>query len=106
MRYFYWNRWRADEIESQAVAEIVVDWLWCSGKWGIIIPQRILGVSPDGYVGPVTMSAINQADPAILHQQIFEQRLQFIKQIVENDPTQSRFIKGWIRRVNQLIVRS
>lgn len=104
LRYFYWNRWRADEINSQAVAEIVVDWFWCSGKWGIIIPQKILGVKPDGYVGPVTISAVNRADPFRFHQEVFEQRLQFINQIVSNDPTQARFKRGWINRLNQLLM--
>ena len=102
LRYFYWNRWRADEIESQPVAEMVVDWCWCSGKWGIIIPQRILGVNPDGYVGPETIRAVNQADPVLFHQQIFEHRLEFIRQIVRNDPSQSRFIKGWRNRLDKL----
>ena len=101
VRNFYWNRWRADEIASQPVAEIVVDWLWGSGKWGIVIPQRILGVKPDGLVGKVTITAVNQANPIEFHQQVFEHRLLFIKQIVRNDPSQSRFEKGWINRLNQ-----
>ena len=99
LRYFYWNRWRADEIDSQPVAEILVDWLWCSGRWGIVIPQRILGVTPDGFVGKVTISAVNQTDPAVFHQQILEHRLNFIHEIVQNDPSQSRFEKGWINRL-------
>ena len=102
LRYFYWNRWRADEIESQPVAEMVVDWCWCSGKWGIIIPQRILGVNPDGYVGPETIRAVNQADPALFHQKVFEHRLEFIQQIVRNDPTQARFERGWRNRLYKM----
>ncbi len=101
VRYFYWNRWRADEIESQPIAEIVVDWCWCSGKWGIIIPQRILGVTPDGYVGPETIRAVNKADPIQFHQQVFEHRLVFIRQIVRNDPTQARFERGWRNRLDK-----
>ena len=101
VRNFYWNRWRADEIASQPVAEIVVDWFWGSGKWGIVIPQRILGVEPDGLVGNVTITAVNQANQIEFHQQVFEHRLLFIKQIVRNDPSQSRFEKGWINRLNQ-----
>ena len=102
VRYFYWNRWRADEIESQPVAEMVVDWTWCSGKWGIIIPQRILGVNPDGYVGPETIRAVNQADPILFHQQVFEHRMKFIQQIVRNDPTQARFERGWRNRLYKM----
>ena len=34
-KIFYWNVCRADEIENQAIANLVVDWFWCSGKWAI-----------------------------------------------------------------------
>ena len=33
----YWNRWKADQISNQSVAEILVDWVWGNGKWGIVI---------------------------------------------------------------------
>lgn len=104
LRYFYWKRWRADEITSQPVAEILVDWLWCSGKWGIIIPQQILGVEPDGFVGRVTLKAVNQSDPAWFHQQVYRQRLAFIHHIIERDPSQHVFLKGWIRRIEQFCI--
>ncbi|MDD4589542.1 MAG: glycosyl hydrolase 108 family protein [Parabacteroides sp.] len=100
LRHFYWNRWRADEIESQPVAWILVDWLWCSGKWGIIIPQRILGVEPDGYVGKITLHAVNQTCFSSFHKQLINARLRFILDIIARDPTQQRFRNGWIARVN------
>ena len=43
----YWDRWKADEIKSQSVANILVDWVWASGAHGIKIPQRLLGVTVD-----------------------------------------------------------
>ena len=46
----YWDRWKADDIKSQSVANILVDWVWASGAHGIKIPQRLLGVSVDGIV--------------------------------------------------------
>ena len=59
LKRFYWDRWKADTIKSQAIANTLVDWVWGSGKWGIIIPQRILGVTADGLVGPKTIEALN-----------------------------------------------
>ncbi|MFH1081436.1 MAG: glycosyl hydrolase 108 family protein [Pseudomonadota bacterium] len=100
LRLFYWNRWRADEIFSQAIAEILVDWLWCSGKWGIIIPQRILGVADDGIAGRYTLAAVNHSDPRELHRQVYESRIQFIQRIIRRDPKQKRFEKGWMNRLN------
>ena len=55
----YWDRWKADEIKSQSVANILVDWVWASGTHGIKIPQRLLGVTVDGIVGPKTIAAVN-----------------------------------------------
>ena len=74
----YWNRWKADAILNQSIANILVDWVWGSGKWGIIIPQRILNVSDDGLVGYETMTALNVANQAELFKSIFEARIKFI----------------------------
>lgn len=67
LRPHYWNRWRADEILNQSVANILVDWVWASGTHGIKRPQRILGVTADGIVGPKTLAAVNSMDPMELH---------------------------------------
>jgi len=58
LRPHYWNRWQADRIQSQALANILVDWVWCSGRWGIVIPQGILGAKQDGYVGEETLNRL------------------------------------------------
>ena len=96
----YWNRWCAGEIESQPMAEILVDWLWCSGKWGIIIPQRILNVNPDGIVGPITLSTLNKTDPEQLHATVKKARIRYIHRLIKRDPSQQCFEKGWINRIN------
>mgnify|MGYP003270818566 FL=1 len=61
----YWDRWKADDIKSQSVANILVDWVWASGAHGIKIPQRLLGVSVDGIVGPKTLAAVNARNPRL-----------------------------------------
>jgi len=96
----YWDRWHADEIKNQKVADILVDWLWCSGKWGIIIPQRILRVPADGIVGPATLKAVNHANPYQFLIQIYNSRVAFIMDIIKKDPSQSRFERGWYNRLN------
>ena len=40
MKPHYWNRWKADDIKSQSLANILVDWVWGSGAHGIRIPPR------------------------------------------------------------------
>jgi lysozyme family protein len=99
LRKYYWNRWRADDIISQCLADILVDWVWASGKWGIIIPQRILKVKDDGIVGPATLNAVKTSDKANFHEQVYEARVTFIQGIIKNDPSQEKFEKGWMNRL-------
>ena len=54
----YWDRWKADLITSQSVANILVDWVWASGAHGIKIPQRLLGVTVDGHFGDDTEASL------------------------------------------------
>lgn len=95
----YWNTWKADQIVNQKIANILVDWVWGSGKWGVIIPQRILGVVADGQVGPKTIAAINAADPVALLTKIYTARQDFLHGIVAGNPSQAKYIKGWLNRL-------
>lgn len=99
----YWDRWKADHIYSQSVAEILVDWVWASGRHGIVRSQRLLGVSDDGVVGPKTLEAINSyPDQRRLFEIIREDRLRFIDEIVRARPLNKRFETGWKRRINDI----
>lgn len=117
----YWDRWKADQIKSQSVANILVDWVWGSGAHGIKIPQCVLGVKDDGVVGPITLSAVNSVDPKGFFDKIYEERVKFLNNIVTRSVadyekkigreateaellkyTQKRFIKGWLNRLNSI----
>ena len=100
LKKYYWDRWQADRIENQSVADILVDWVWASGVHGIKIPQRLLGVDDDGKVGNITISALNACDQSDLFKKIWIARKNFLNGIVERNPSQKRFIKGWLNRLN------
>lgn len=120
-KIMYWDKWHGDEINDQRVANILVDWFWCSGSRGITNPQRVLGVTIDGIVGVKTISAVNFADPKELFDSIWECRKQFLlnitnvsveayKKMIGRTPTEAellkhtkkRFINGWLNRLNQI----
>lgn len=98
----YWDRWKADEIKNQAVANILVDWVWASGSHGIKRPQRLLGVTADGVVGSKTIAALNAKDPAELFRMIKADRIKFIDEICKKRPANNRFKKGWLNRINAI----
>ena len=100
LRLNYWNRWKGDQITNQSIAEILVDWVWGSGKWGIVIPQRLLKVPDDGIVGTATLFAINNGNQRGLHAAIFQARRAFIEELVKNHPDQIKFFNGWMNRLN------
>lgn len=114
----YWDRWKADQIKSQKIANILVDWVWGSGANGIKIPQRLLGVAVDGIVGAKTLAAVNAADPDVLFDRIYQAREKFLHDITNQSiasyekkikrkatnaelmkHTKKRFIKGWLNRL-------
>lgn len=98
----YWDRWKADDIANQSVANLLVDWLWGSGKWAITIPQSLLGVPADGVVGNVTINALNTSNQRIIYNKVWQARRQFYYNIVKNNPSQSKWLKGWLNRLNDL----
>lgn len=102
LKRYYWDRWKADEIENQSIANILVDWVWASGKWGVIFPQQILDVIADGVVGDKTINALNRYDQEELFKKIVFERKAFVARIVNRKPSQVRFIKGWLNRINAL----
>ena len=100
LKPYYWDRCKADLIKNQSIANTIVDWVWSSGKWGIVIPQRILGLNADGIVGPQTISALNASNQVNLFNTIQKERIKFVMSICKNDSTQNRFLNGWLRRFN------
>lgn len=99
----YWDKWKADDIENQSIADIVVDWAWASGTvTSIKQVQKILGVAVDGIVGNDTLTAINTEYQRSLFVKIHSRRIEFVENIVKRDPSQARFLKGWKNRINSL----
>ena len=97
----FWDKWRADDIKNQSIANILVDWIWTSGKYGITNVQKVLGVKDDGIVGPKTIEAVNNyKNQKELFNKIKDIRLKFVENIVKNNPSQKKFINGRKRRIN------
>ena len=97
----YWDRWQADSIENQAIANLLVDWVFTSGLYGIKYPQAVLGVKVDGKVGPKTLAAINNNTyNKHLFKQIYERRKKHFEAIANNNKGKKKFLKGWLNRLS------
>ena len=98
----YWDRWRADHIKSQKVANILVSWVWGSGVHGIKIPQTALNVTADGIVGPKTLEAVNARNPDEFFETIYQLRVKYFQDICIQRPANNKFLKGWLNRLEAL----
>lgn len=102
LKTMFWDKWKADQINNESIALILVDWVWGSGKYGITIPQKAIGVTADGIVGPKTIAAINAKDPKQLFDLIRKERLAYIERICRSRPTNLKYKKGWLNRLNDI----
>ena len=102
LKTMFWDKWKADQINNESVALILVDWVWGSGKYGITIPQRAIGVTADGIVGPKTIAAVNAKDPKQLFDLIRKERLAYIERICRSRPTNLKYKRGWLNRLNDI----
>lgn len=102
LKTMFWDKWKADQINNESIALILVDWVWGSGKYGITIPQKAIGVTADGIVGPKTIAAVNTKDPKQLFDLIRKERLAYIERICRSRPTNLKYKRGWLNRLNDI----
>lgn len=106
----YWDVMLGDQIKSQKVADIVVDWVFNSGKYYPECDvQDVLNhsfgdhIAEDGNFGSGTIAAINAADPDKLFYAIVAKRLWFFDQCVAKNADDAEFLQGWKNRITNLI---
>lgn len=103
LKSMYWDACRADKIESQSVANAIVDWAWNSGTITASKEvQKVLGVTADGIIGNITLAAINSRSPLPLFGAIQTARKFYIERICIARPKNKKYRKGWVNRINNL----
>lgn len=102
LKTLFWDKWQADKILNDSIAVLLVDWVWASGPSTIAKVQKLIGTTPDGIVGPKTLTAINTAPQISLFGKIKERRVRFIESIIKNDPSQKVNYRGWMNRLNHI----
>ena len=98
----YWDLCWGDKINCPKIAQIIVDWAVNSGvKTAIKNVQKIVGTTSDGIMGPKTIDAINKYPVKELFDELKKSRKTFYETIVEKNPSQKVFLKGWLNRLNE-----
>lgn len=101
----YWDACKADQINNQSVANLLVDFAYNSGVSRAVQKiQTIVGTKADGIMGNMTLAAINSYKQGqwALFDELKVSRIAFLNAIVNNDPKQSVNLHGWLRRVGNI----
>lgn len=106
LKTMFWDKWHASLIENQSLAELLVDWYWCSGVYGIRIPQYRLGVEADGIVGEKTLAAIRKRDQKKLFEEIKLERIAYTERICTSNRRKRKYKKGWLKRINSFTYKA
>lgn len=76
----YWQINKLDSVNSQAIANLIMDIDYGSGPYiGAISAQRALGITADGDIGTQTLNAINNANQSKLLTDLVAYREQWLK---------------------------
>jgi lysozyme family protein len=94
----YWDKFLADRIKTQEIAEMLVDWGYNAGIGTATKElQKILGLPQDGIFGENTLKALNNANQKQLYENLFKAREQFYRNLGVSMP---QFLQGWLNRLN------
>lgn len=97
----YWNKIKGDLIIDQDIAELLFDFAVNSGvRTASKKIQILVGVEADGIIGKQTIEAINKANSGRLFRMLFDVRVAYYKLIVQKNPSQKVFLRGWMNRLN------
>lgn len=97
----YWDRCKADKIENQSIAQLVVDMAWGSGPVTAIKKvQRALNLKDDGVVGPITLKALNGEKKAVF-EHLWNMRKRWLENIAQRG-NNKKFLRGWLNRLNDI----
>lgn len=98
----YWDKFKADYIENQSIAQLCVQMGWGSGVTTAIKRiQRCLGCTADGIVGPITLNKLNQKPYRETFNKLWNMRRQWLIDISKKG-NNKKFLKGWLNRLDSI----
>jgi lysozyme family protein len=99
----YWDVIQGDKIKQYAIAAAIFDQAINRGHVAAVKQaQRVLGLSQDGKMGPVTLAAINATPDTSFIPKYISESITAYKTIVANNPSQAVFLNGWLKRAESL----
>lgn len=97
-RVNYWEPISGDSL-PQPIAQTIFDFAVNAGvKTAAKLAQAVVGMAPDGVIGPKSIAALSQIDPGQFILLYTIAKIKRYADICNNDRSQSKFLLGWINR--------
>jgi len=106
----FWQKGRFEEILDDLIATQLFDLSVNLGiRAAVIVLQRALRsvgktVQEDGLMGPETLLATMYSEPRSLLAAIKSEAAGYYRQIAAKNPSQQKFLKGWLNRAYKVIL--
>ena len=95
----FWNKVKGDDLTNQGIAEAVFDFAVNAGiKTASKLAQLVIEATPDGIIGPLSVSKLNNADEQTFIAKYALAKIARYAQICKRNPNQKKFLLGWINR--------
>ncbi len=96
----FWIPMRLAGLKSQALADTLLSFGVNQGAKTVIRRlQRVLGVTQDGVMGPVTFKRMDLFNPDVLNGLFLNATVEFYNRLINHRPSLAKFEKGWKARV-------
>ena len=101
-KQMYWDKVRGDDLPT-GIDYVVFDFAVNAGvSRAAKFLQRAVGAVDDGVIGSGTLSLVEKTHPTILLDNFAHQKERFYNGLAVINPSQQKFLKGWMARVNQV----
>lgn len=95
----YWDKVKGEELGHQGVAEALFNFAVNAGvKTAVKLAQLVIAATPDGIIGPITVSKLNKVDEEHFIAKYALAKTARYAEICKRNPDQKKFLLGWINR--------
>lgn len=110
VKYFFDMATGGNKVKTPAIAYMLTEWFFNSGRGGLISFQRMLNqkfgakLTEDSVIGPKSLAVINSVNQKQLYDTAIAWRANFYKTIAKQ-PDKAKFLKGWLNRLNDFATK-
>lgn len=96
----FWMRVKGDQVNNQAIANVLFDWCVTSGFHSPKGLQKVIGEVADGLIGPKSLASVNAGNQKQIFDQFNALREKFYRDNATRIPKNRKFLGGWLNRTH------